>query len=196
MDGEELERLITSRHSEIEKDWAEWNRKSASLRRSSEVLRQQAERDFEVLRPFFGSGQRVQTGEAGIDLSAPIMMLNGLALETLVKALAAARSGSSPLKMDGMGASHRTRAMLDTLGIQVSEMEEELILRLETYVQWAGKYPTPRDAREVLPKTLKSGRTTHPAYSMFRLDEEVFVALYSRLRDMLPQEVDPGLDSK
>ena len=66
--------------------------------------------------------------------------------------------------------------------------EEELLLRLENYVYWAGKYPSPSNARYLLPQPLKSGRTTYPAYTIFMRDAEAFTALYIRLVGVLRAE--------
>lgn len=185
MEEADIEHDVVVRHAERLRNWLEWKRKSDSLRRGALVLHQQAVKDWEELKQYFGSGKTVDVGEAGIELGSQIAMMNGLALETLVKAISVRRK--DPIGKNGKLAfgHHRTRDLLDELGIPITDDEEELLLRLENYVYWAGKYPSPSDARYLLPQPLKSGQTTYPAYTIFIRDEESFTALYSRLVGVL-----------
>lgn len=185
----DLEIALVSRHAAVIRDWREWERKSLSLRRAALLLHEQVSLDWGIMEPHLGSGKSVDLGEAGIDLSAPRTMLNGLAIESLVKAIwVRHRDPIDPAGRFLIG-HHRTFDLISELSISLYEEEEDLLHRLESYVVWAGKYPTSRRASELLPKVLQSGQKSAPAYSIHRLDEETFLCLYDRLRAILHEGI-------
>lgn len=133
---------------------------------------------------------RVKAGEspAGspyVLVGLPAMMLAGMALETLAKAVivqqrGAAWKGKFP---DEMG-NHAVAQLLEEAGVVLSADERELAQRLEVLVTWFGKYPVPKK-----PKDMVFGV---PA----RIEDlEVFSAIYSRVAALLTQE-EPQADEQ
>ena len=112
--------------------------------------------------------------QLGPFLTPIYLMLCGLSLENLGKGIAIARDPAL-VEPDASGKvvswGHLSRALLTNHAIGFDEQEGELIDRLAMFVQWAGRYPVPRFARE-----LSSRR-------IFELpgDRDAIDALYQRL---------------
>lgn len=113
--------------------------------------------------------------------SLPVLMLAGMALETLAKAVIVRQCGAEwkgrfPRKILG---THAVAPLLDRAGVALTADERELAERMEDLVTWFGKYPVPKR-----PEDMKFGV---PA----RLEDlEVFSRIYSRVAALLGPEPD------
>lgn len=108
------------------------------------------------------------------------MMLMGFAFENLAKAVLITRDhsivsdtklGKWPTDRGGHGLAKLIRSILG----QLSHEEENLLLRLEEYVVWAGRYPIPRSLRDY--KRAEEGRRFTLAGSDVKLVEDMFSKL-------------------
>jgi len=178
LDQDSLSGEMVDAHAALIRDWTEWERKASALRRAALVLHEQATRDWQSSRRSLAMED--SSGFEDVNIAAPRTMLNGMAIEALAKALWVQRRDP----FDGshyLIGHHRTLDILHDLEEFLYEEEEELLLRLESYVVWAGKYPTGMRPKDHLPKVLGSGLKVYPAYSSHNLDEDTFRILYDRL---------------
>jgi hypothetical protein len=76
------------------------------------------------------------------------MMLYGLGIENLAKGLIVVGGGSAAVNNGKLrewpGPSHSLKTLLDNTGVQLSEQEEDLVVRLTAFILWAGRYPIPK----------------------------------------------------
>ena len=112
--------------------------------------------------------------------SWPVLMLAGMALETLAKAVIVRQCGAEwkgrfPRNLG----THAVARLLDRAGVALTADERELAERMTDLVTWFGKYPVPKN-----PGDMKFGV---PA----RLEDlEVFSRMYSRVAALLGPEPD------
>lgn len=108
------------------------------------------------------------------------MMLMGFAFENLAKAVLITRDhsivgdaklGKWPTDRGGHGFAKLIRSIL----CQLSPDEENLLLRLEEYVVWAGRYPIPKSLHDY--KAAEEGRRFTLAGSDVKLVEDMFSRL-------------------
>ena len=126
-------------------DLRSWRRNANWLKASADVVFKLW--SDEMIRPFDNpTGPEIVPAEVGF----VAMMLAGLALENLAKALVIRREGL------GAASSGRLPAYLEKHGIRVylsrgkfklSMEDRELVERLERFVMWAGRYPVPKNVQ-------------------------------------------------
>ncbi len=109
-------------------------------------------------------------------------LLLGYSFENLLKGIVVAHRGSagSGDKMDKDLTTHNMGKLLDLIGhtnIQFSDDENKLLLDLERYVRWAGRYPLPKKLQELDSK----------GYS--RKEHDARLVLWERLCAYLKSEV-------
>ena len=136
MDQAESERLFQLTGT----DSLRWLSIARSLKYSAEVLRDRLIESMKIPAMFR------QTETEGLLMSS--MLLLGLAIENLVKGVYVAKNpevvderkiDSSGWKTDGgHGIADFVKAF-----ISVDQEEEELLVRLQEYIIWAGRYPIP-----------------------------------------------------
>jgi hypothetical protein len=86
------------------------------------------------------------------------MMLMGLAIENLAKAIHVAKSLASGIeKPNPERFVHQLLELFEEIHFDINETEVFLIERLEVFVTWAGRYPVPKKSSEMLPRDLPSG---------------------------------------
>jgi hypothetical protein len=86
------------------------------------------------------------------------MMFMGLAIENLAKAIFVAREhyfGQENSKPESLG--HKLLDLFDRIQFEVNEAEYFLVERLEIFVVWAGRYPVPKSAKDMLPRVVPPG---------------------------------------
>ena len=88
----------------------------------------------------------------GIAIGPVFFFLAGLAIENLVKGLLVLHGGveAHRASLPGELKGHGIWARVARLKISLSPEEAQLVRRLETAVEWAGRYPVPREATEPL----------------------------------------------
>jgi hypothetical protein len=107
--------------------------------------------------------QRPLNDEEMIHSISPIyLMLAGLAIENLVKAIYIHRQydvindESGQLKKWG-GNGHKIADMVRALQVSLNHKEWSLLERLQVHIEWAGRYPIPKNYVGLLPKKIDSG---------------------------------------
>ena len=108
------------------------------------------------------------------------MMMMGFAFENLAKAIFITRDhsivsnanlGTWPMSRGGHGFAKAIKSILS----QLSPVDENLLLRLEEYVVWAGRYPIPKSARAY--KAAEEAGLYKHASSDVKVVEEIFSKL-------------------
>jgi len=188
MDHPETEEQLAAAHAAVTRDWREWERKSLALRRAALLLHEQINREWVPGLYLSEAKESDPERESEPDLNAPRTMLNGMAIESLIKGIWVRHHDPFDAKGKYLLGHHKPIELLRDLGIFFHEVEEELLIRLESYVIWAGKYPTAMRVEHMLPQQSSSGMMVYPAFSMHRTDEETFRTLFIRLRSILDDE--------
>jgi hypothetical protein len=86
------------------------------------------------------------------------MMLIGLAIENLAKAIYVAKALALGIeKPNPERFVHQLLELFEEIHFDINETEVFLIERLEVFVTWAGRYPVPKKSSEMLPRDLPSG---------------------------------------
>ena len=169
------------------RDWRDWQSEAHSLRRAALILRQEAQRDWDNRKR-----SRVAIAEGTFDfppaLEGAMTMLNGLAIENLVKALWV--QTNEPVNEKGRLIEHLKRhnntiCLLKEVNFTLSHEDEELLLRLENYVTWAGRYPMPGSYKRLAPQQLRDGTKIPLYYHTFNNDEERISKLIERIEQEL-----------
>lgn len=174
-----------------------WALDADALRRSFELVSRQNEDDekgkTDQLQSHLDWQRRKDGGPEPRLAEVPnlrgnAMMLGALAVEVMLKGIAV----SSPSVRAGIAAadkslgrrlwSHNLRDIASLANVQLSTEEVDLCARLETALQWSGRYSTPKNHREMMPRSLPSG-APHVGYST---DFDAVRALADRLRGLLP----------
>lgn len=177
---------ILDQFSSSLRDWREWQSEAHSLRRAALILRQEAQRDWDNRKR-----NRVAIAEGTFDfppaLEGAMTMLNGLAIENLVKALWV--ETNEPVDEKGRLIKnlqkHKIICLLKDVNFTLSHEEEELLLRLESYVTWAGRYPMPEFYKRLAPQQLPHGTKMPPYYHTFNNDEERISKFIERIEQVL-----------
>lgn len=112
------------------------------------------------------------------------LMLFGLAIENLAKAVIVSRR--SPLDSVGQVRfrNHDLPSLIREAGLSVSGEELILLQRLQGFIEWAGKYPSPRRARG-MSFTNSRGRREHHGASSIGSDVQMSRAIADRLESLL-----------
>lgn len=95
-------------------------------------------------------GDLSKAADVGLRLRGPFFLLAGLAVENLLKALVVKRmhaenrpvTEGNVLRLEPRGR-HSLVALSRSAQITLSPEEREVLARLSTFVQWAGRYPVP-----------------------------------------------------
>lgn len=117
---------------------------------------------------------------------AVILLLAGLAIENLAKGLwvlehPAKVVVSRRLPNELTGGHEKTVRLLDAVNAQLTPSERSLVLKLQTFVTWAGRYPTSRTIEK------------RSSESFMTDDFEHFSARFDRLRTLLKERWKQGL---
>lgn len=165
---------------------AAWLYSAEQLKRAADAVLEFVRRDWENLPSAF------QAAVADEPMPPPVagqyMMLAGFAIENLAKGLLIvsnpAKVQPDPAKPDRLfrwdGSGHLLQRLLNESGESLSPAETELVARLETFINWAGRYPVALSAMKMAHAPGEQG----PA-RMSADDVSVFEALHERLRARL-----------
>jgi hypothetical protein len=169
------------------RDWREWQSEARSLWRAALILHQEAQRDWDNRKR-----NRVAIAEGTFDfppkLEGAMTMLNGLAIENLVKALWVQKT-TEPVEEKGCLRkklkTHKIIPLLEEVGFTLSTEDKELLLRLESYVTWAGKYPMPEFYGQLEPQALPNRTTMQPGWVSFIIDGKRVCEFIKRIEQAL-----------
>lgn len=113
------------------------------------------------------------------------LLLAGLALENLAKSVIV---GQHPelvtregLSRDWPGTGHRLRELFRRAGINLSWEETRLVLGLQRYVEWGGRYPVPKQFRGGVPRTYYGVAFRWPDAFSPQREPAVYEALFDRV---------------
>jgi hypothetical protein len=134
---------------------------------------------------------------------APVyLMLAGLALEALAKGVLVADGRltvyATSEKLDfkwGMP-EHLTPEMLTSAGIELTDEEREMVIRLAMFVRWAGRYPAPKVAAELPPVYRPGERTEERGAVWYAGDFARAGALYDRLLSRCDDAIRASIDRR
>jgi len=119
-----------------------------------------------------------------------ILMLQGLAIECLLKALYLQRGkgklaeNGKYLEIKGAG-SHDLVQLADVVGISFNKEQRHLLKRLSIFVTSMGRYPIPKHWRETSIQKLPSGGEAPPTYWVTRRDNQTFDTIKTYLREAI-----------
>jgi hypothetical protein len=105
----------------------------------------------------------INTPEGDFPFMFPVFnLLMGLSFENLLKGIIAAQRGSAGASgvPDKDVTTHETKkliGLIDQAIIRISPEDEALLVNLEKYVVWAGRYPFPKRQDELFAKMQSSG---------------------------------------
>lgn len=155
-----------------------WELKAAELEYAAEVLWKRQLGDF----PLRLSAQGAPPVSIGVAL-----MLYGLAIENLAKAVTVA--ADSPLDSKGRVSfkSHKLAALVTSAKIRVSPKDELFLNKLTEFVEWAGRYPVPLTFQKMQPFKWPDGSFGPAHGSMSGNDVEHARKIIQRLAKQLPK---------
>jgi hypothetical protein len=115
------------------------------------------------------------------------LLVAGAALETMLKAAAiqvalnangyAGVVAASGVKLQRWLTTHKLESLVKRLGIDCNEIERDHVERFTKYIEWAGRYPTPRtEAKNTAGATpyIVSDFDRHMFLTLFRKAEAAF----------------------
>lgn len=155
-----------------------WLTKAGELLKSANLLWQQFLEDLAA----FQKGERIEEPFIG----STALMLYGLAVENLLKA-GLAHQGKAVTVTGSFGLkSHELASLAEQLGLSVTDVEAELLERLEAFVSWAGRYPIPLIAQDLYPRSMSTGQ--HAIHGVSSLDASRVNEIIEKIRVLLPSE--------
>jgi hypothetical protein len=119
-----------------------WELKAAELEYAAEVLWNRQVSDFSL---------QLSTKSAPPAVIGVVLMLYGLAIETLAKAIIVATD--SPLDRNGRISfnTHKLTELVRDTKIRMTPKDELFLNRLTEFVEWAGRYPVPLSFQKMQP---------------------------------------------
>lgn len=159
-----------------------WWLTARRLMQAAEVLWRVHDADLSKLR----EGQVEAHKLENLQLGLAWMLLTGLALENLVKAVLLkrkpelARPGRMP-KWPGNG--HDLPKLFDAAGVPLSASERGMLDRLTEFILWRGRYPVPHDVKRLEPRDEVPGGGT--PYMMPANDHRLATQLFTRFTAIL-----------
>jgi hypothetical protein len=121
-----------------------WRDAARELERATVILWNQWKRDVSKLtHGASGSSLRVC-------LTRPTALLAGLTIEGFLKAAIVDRGQPAPR-------THKLTRLAREAQVGLSKNETDLLVRLEAFVQWAGRYPVPLKPEDMMPRRLPAG---------------------------------------
>ena len=116
------------------------------------------------------------------------MLLYGLSIENVAKGLIA--KANPPAVVNGKlrkwsGSGHNQKELLKEAGVTLSPQEEDLVTRLTAFVEWAGRYPIPKDVENMcVPQRNIDPSTPWVPLPFSTNEREVYDKLFARLESM------------
>jgi hypothetical protein len=119
------------------------------------------------------------------------MMLCGLMLEDLFKAVLVSRKGAFNSKGDFLHKTHNLLGLADNVGLKLSVEEGWLLEKLTSYIEWKGKYPIPLVSEGLMPRLLATGdiRLVHSIKIEKEGDIDAAKKLAKRIEKLLPHRI-------
>ena len=123
------------------------------------------------------------------DLGHIAMMLEGMAVEALAKAVRATQEPA--LVSDGRWTlqTHDLRSLVDDTGLTLNPDERSLLARLTGFVLWAGRYPIPLKSSDMTPRMLPGTKEIKmpPGMWIGPADRQAVTQIFDRLEALLPR---------
>ncbi len=150
-----------------------WRDTARELERATVILWNQWKRDVSKLT-HGASGSSLP-----VCLTRPTALLAGLTIEGLLKAAIVDRGQPAPR-------THKLTHLAREAQVGLSKDEKDLLVRLEAFVRWAGRYPVPLKPEHMMPRRLPASGFA-PRTLIKLSDVAVWRGLVRRLRDPLRQ---------
>ena len=148
--------------------WVEWSRR---LKNVSEIVWNELSPSLTKLPK-----QNITIEDfRAIELMPVFMMLAGLSIELIAKARCIKKGDQRKLS------SHRISYYIENKIL--TEQEKDLIKRLEVFIKWAGRYPIPLKAEDLVPIKIRSKGGAFPTFSIS--DKEIINKLYTKLHKLV-----------
>lgn len=129
-----------------------WMASAWSLERSADILWETLEKDWE------SCFKSEPIEEEFIPSVGPtFMLLAGLAVENYLKAICIKTFGAFGENGKFMYGTHNLIKLATNTGLAFSTAESELIERLEQFVVFAGRHPSPKDSEALIPRIHSDG---------------------------------------
>jgi hypothetical protein len=171
-------------HDEYLNDQRRWFNESSRLKRIADSTYSMFRKDIHDGENDWAITSSVLDSELGnvghYELIGPYKMLIGLAIENLIKCILIKKFGSFDIYKWASGPKgHNLLYLSSEAKLSISEIETEILRDLTLHIEWAGRYPAPKNyqkIKDLLPK----GHTW--MFSTFNLEEFGFTErLYLRL---------------
>ena len=163
-----------------------WRMVAQDLLTAAQILREQRE-SCDLSSLAVGDPVPAKAGVGRVEC-----MLRGMAAECLLKAVWVKRRNL--LAADGRyrpipGAhSHDLPQIASKIGLQLSDSEADVLRRLSHFIEYAGRYPIPKDAEKLRPTPALGGGLAVATYWTTPSDYLTFDALIDRLGGLLDQK--------
>jgi hypothetical protein len=160
-----------------------WQHSAATLRRAVNILDRAVKRDL-------GASKRGKAFSL-FTPSSVCMMLSGLMLEDLFKAVLVSRNGAFDAQGNFAHKTHDLLTLAELVGFKFSKEEAWLMERLTQFVQWLGKYPIPLSRHNLLAPPHLDGGPGRATYMIMGSGGDIEIAkqLARRIERMLPKRI-------
>lgn len=162
-----------------------WVHSAQSLFLAASLLHEKVEEFGNILQGKIECDEENRLSHPGLYVHQTFMLLIGLALENVIKGLCVKKEGAFDKNKKFKFTSHRLLDLIKKTGISISKQENDLLERLEVFIYWAGKYPSPLNYKDLLPRTSSNGKGWSPLTIMLGSDYDVASGLYERLASEL-----------
>ncbi len=170
--------LAQDRHKRSAETRHTWEAAAAQLERAADLLWDQAELDAE-------SAAHVAVGEPVPQFVAPVaLLLAGFAVENLLKGYLITQKPALNAAGHFAHKTHDLLELVEQVQVSITAGEHDLLERLEVFSTWAGRYPIPLAADDLLPRTSPGGGFAPLTYSTGS-DREMWRGLMAKLRASL-----------
>jgi hypothetical protein len=151
-----------------------WLLAAQRLKRSGDIVFYAATQDIEKL--FKGVSQDELENLHNLEIVGCAMLLYGLSIENLAKGLIVKATGKW---MEG----HDEKKLLKEASVILSSQEEDFVIRLTAFVEWAGRYPIPKSVEKIcVPQIATSAPWVPLPFSTN--ERELYNKLFTRLESM------------
>jgi hypothetical protein len=173
-----------------------WLYSALALKKSADVLYTELVKEFRASEEMFAKFDEADEKQIPFEMPeqalvhvshrGSYMLLAGLSIENLIKAVAVGTDSLKYIADDKKKLKHSTIELFKELNISLSEEEEKFLRLLEENVVWAGRYPTPIQARFLFKDQDIKDRQS-PSRFNINVEPKQFNELFDKLTGILSE---------
>lgn len=163
----------------LQSDAFSWLEVATGLRRSALL-------SWNALSPIWDRSQTLPgIGEDAFGYVQSFMLLTAFSFENVCRGIAVLTQPEGWKFLQKWSGGH---ALIEPIKIfiSISDCECDLLLRLETYLQWAGRYPIPKSATKYTGAVADRSRTVRS--SDLRVSDELFARLEAQVKQIYAEQ--------